>query len=297
MRRVPLLIAAGIAIAALLLLPGSLRASSHSLVATVGPGFTISLTDLSGKPVTQLSAGTFTIQVDDKAANHNFHLQGPGVDQKTEVASIGIVTWTLSFAAGTYSYLCDPHPNSMKGTFTVVGSSSPPPPPPPSPPAPQPSPPAPPPPTPPPAAPQPSPPAPPPPAPPPVPSPPAPPPPAPPATPPAPTPPPPSPLPPSVSSHQAHESLRVTQLEIQVRAKNGRREILARLRVSRSVSARLRLARHGDVAASTRDRLRAGRRVVRLRLPRGLRAGIYRLEIRVSDAAGRKWVARRPVRL
>jgi hypothetical protein len=292
MRRVPLLIAVKITIAALLLLPGSVTAGSHSLVGTVGPGFTISLTDLSGKAVAQLQAGTYTIQVDDKAANHNFHLTGPGVDQKTTVPFIGVETWTLSFVPGTYSYVCDPHLNSMKGAFTVVASSPSPPPPAPPPPAPQPSPPAPPPP----AAPPPAPPVPPPAAPPP-----APPPPAPPAA--GATPPPPPtvapslPPPPTVASGDADPVLRVTQLGIEVRTKNGRREILARLRVSRSVTAILRLARRGDVAASTHDRFRAGRRALRLRLPRGLRPGTYRVEISVSDAAGRKWFARRTVRL
>ena len=69
----------------------------------------------------------------DESASHNFHLRGPGVDQSTQVAWTGTVTWNVSFSAGTYTFVCDPHNDFMNGSFTV-GSGPPPPPPPPPPP-------------------------------------------------------------------------------------------------------------------------------------------------------------------
>ena len=88
------------------------------LTASVGPGFEISLT-LDGAPVTELPAGSYTIEVDDQASIHNFHLIGPGVDEATDVGETGQTSWTVDLAAGEYTFVCDPHSQSMKGTFTV----------------------------------------------------------------------------------------------------------------------------------------------------------------------------------
>ena len=88
---------------------------------TVGPGFDISLTDSSGKAVTTLAAGTYTIVVDDKADIHNFHLTGPGVDKSTDVGGTGKVTWTVDLKDGQYHVQCDPHSSQMNGDFTVTG--------------------------------------------------------------------------------------------------------------------------------------------------------------------------------
>jgi hypothetical protein len=116
---------AALAAAVLALAPGA-GAQSPTLFATVGPGFTINLADASGNKVTHLDPGTYTIQVDDKASIHNFHLTGPGVDQATGIEDTGTVTWTVTFAAGTYHYQCDPHALTMKGEFTVGTPSTPP---------------------------------------------------------------------------------------------------------------------------------------------------------------------------
>lgn len=115
------------------LLPGTAAGQAPRLLGTVGPGFTISLTDTAGAAVTQLQPGTYEIVVNDRADGHNFHLTGPGVNQRTEVEFIGTVTWTVTFTDGNYSYVCDPHPSQMNGSFTV---GTPPPPPPSSPPPP-----------------------------------------------------------------------------------------------------------------------------------------------------------------
>ena len=90
---------------------------------TVGPAFTITLQDASGTRVTHLDRGTYTITVNDLGDIHNFHLSGPGVNQLTEVESQGVVTWTVTFQDGIYTYQCDPHSNTMRGRF-AVGSAS-----------------------------------------------------------------------------------------------------------------------------------------------------------------------------
>ncbi|HWG56820.1 MAG TPA: plastocyanin/azurin family copper-binding protein [Gaiellaceae bacterium] len=102
-----------------LLLPGAARAENPRLVATVGPGFTISLADASGAAVAKIEPGTYDISVRDLSDEHNFHLFGPGVDRATDVAGTGTSTWTVTFRDGRYTFVCDPHPSSMRGTFTV----------------------------------------------------------------------------------------------------------------------------------------------------------------------------------
>lgn len=97
------------------------------LIATVGPGFTISLRDASGARVTNLAPGTYQIEVRDLSEEHNFRLSGPGVNRATEIGEITTVTWTVTLEAGTYRYVCDPHAGTMNGSFTVGGSSNPPP--------------------------------------------------------------------------------------------------------------------------------------------------------------------------
>ena len=52
--------------------------SGTTLTASVGPGFEISLTGADGAAVSTLSAGDYTIEVDDQSDIHNFHLTGPG---------------------------------------------------------------------------------------------------------------------------------------------------------------------------------------------------------------------------
>ena len=101
------------------------------LVATVGTndGTNITLT-MNGTRVTHLTAGTYEIQVHDNSTFHNFHLNGPGVDQSTEIDYEGHATWTVTFTDGVYKFVCDPHASFMKGSFTV-GTAQPPPPPPP----------------------------------------------------------------------------------------------------------------------------------------------------------------------
>lgn len=95
-------------------------ASGNTLQASVGPGFEISLKDASGADVTTLSAGSYTIDVDDQADIHNFHLTGPGVDETTDVGGTGTTTWNVTLQAGSYHFQCDPHSSTMNGDFEVT---------------------------------------------------------------------------------------------------------------------------------------------------------------------------------
>jgi plastocyanin len=96
-------------------------ASMGELDGEVGPGFTIEVSQ-NGEDAESVPAGTYTLKVEDKSDQHNFHLIGPGVDEKvTEVAFQGDKTVTVTLKPGTYTYQCDPHAASgMKGTFTVT---------------------------------------------------------------------------------------------------------------------------------------------------------------------------------
>jgi len=102
---------------------GHSTATAGTLTASVGPGFSISLKD-GGSAVTNLDPGTYTINVSDLAAEHNFHLSGPGVDQATSIEGTGSATWTVTFVNGAYHFQCDAHPTILKGNFTVGGGGT-----------------------------------------------------------------------------------------------------------------------------------------------------------------------------
>jgi plastocyanin len=112
------------------LLPSSVAgADVPQLVGTVGTNdaFVISLVDATGAKVTHLDPGTYTILVHDRSAEHNFHLDGPGVNQSTDVEGIGDAVWTVTLSDGIYGYQCDPHAGIMKGRFAVGTAQLPPP--------------------------------------------------------------------------------------------------------------------------------------------------------------------------
>ena len=118
-----------------LAVPGAVGAHvvvTQPLLATVGSptapdAFQISLTDSTGAKVTHVDPGQYTITVHDYATLHNFHLTGPGVDQATGVETASTATWNVSFMDGTYRYLCDAHPTSLRGSFTSGTVVAPPP--------------------------------------------------------------------------------------------------------------------------------------------------------------------------
>jgi plastocyanin len=93
---------------------------SSTLKGETGPGFTIEVSQ-NGEDAETVKAGTYTLEVEDKSDQHNFHLIGPGVDEEvTAVPFVGDKSVTVNLQKGTYTYQCDPHASSgMKGTFTV----------------------------------------------------------------------------------------------------------------------------------------------------------------------------------
>jgi plastocyanin len=105
-------------LAAAALLAPAAHASSPGLTGEVGPGFTIEV-KLNGKDLKRIKPGTYTMKVEDKASIHNFHLKGPGLNKATGVSFKGDTTWRIALRKGTYTYQCDPHASSMRGTFTV----------------------------------------------------------------------------------------------------------------------------------------------------------------------------------
>ncbi len=89
--------------------------SATTLNGSVGPGFDISLDGTDG-----ITAGDYTLVVNDQSTAHNFHLTGPGgVDVSTEVSEEGEKTFDVTLVAGEYKFQCDPHASQMNGSFTV----------------------------------------------------------------------------------------------------------------------------------------------------------------------------------
>ena len=117
-RRLVLLVVAVAALA----LASAAPSAEGTFNGVVGPGFSIALTDAGGNRVGDVAPGTYTIAVDDRSNEHNFHLQGPGVDQTTSVDFVGKATWTVSLQdKARYTFICDPHATTMRGAFTVGG--------------------------------------------------------------------------------------------------------------------------------------------------------------------------------
>ena len=110
---------AAVAITAIVL-PSASLASTPKLTGTVGPGFTITLTQ-GGKKVTKLKAGKYTLVVNDKSSMHSYGLDGPKGFAKdfTEVSFKGTKTFSVTLKAGKYKFYCTPHESTMFGNYTV----------------------------------------------------------------------------------------------------------------------------------------------------------------------------------
>ena len=126
MRIRPIAISTAIAVALTTALPA--LAATPTFRGSVGPGFTISMAKKPTKP------GTIVLVISDRGSSHNFHLRGPGdreikgVDTRTgkavsriatSVSGTGTRSFRLTLRAGKYTFVCDPHASSMKGSFTV----------------------------------------------------------------------------------------------------------------------------------------------------------------------------------
>jgi plastocyanin len=111
MRKVSIAVVLAAVVAAVVAVPVFAQAAKVS--GTVGPGFTITM---AKKPT---KAGKYTLVVSDKSSIHNFRLKGSGVNVATTVPGTGSKTFKVTLKKGKYTFLCDPHPTSMKGSFSV----------------------------------------------------------------------------------------------------------------------------------------------------------------------------------
>ena len=116
-----------LAAAALLAAPAGARTTATTLEANVGPGFTISLRDASGAGVSHLDPGRRTRSTSSTSRTCTTSTsRGPGVDKSTDVPGTGEQTWDVTLTDGKYTYICDAHATTMKGSFTVGTVAAPP---------------------------------------------------------------------------------------------------------------------------------------------------------------------------
>jgi hypothetical protein len=122
----------GVPAVAVALFIGNAGAEGELLIATVGTndGFDIALRHQDGRPVTEIPPGTYTVRVRDLSRIHNFHLasnQDGSVDFRTELEFVGEQNFTVTFRDQTrYAYACEPHWQTMNGSFLVNAPSPPP---------------------------------------------------------------------------------------------------------------------------------------------------------------------------
>lgn len=92
------------------------------LKGTVGPGYTISLTE-AGKKVKSLKPGTYKITVADKSPIHNFTLEKetkPNIEKHlTSTGFSGTKSMTVKLVKGHWKYYCSNHESMMYGWFWV----------------------------------------------------------------------------------------------------------------------------------------------------------------------------------
>ena len=108
---------------AAVLLPSAARSAPQAgtpLTVTVGPGFSIKITNASNNVIRQLDPGDYTLTVKNLSPSqeHNFHLTGPGVDRASAFSNV-TETWDVTVVDGLYKYKCDAHPTLMKGSIQV----------------------------------------------------------------------------------------------------------------------------------------------------------------------------------
>ncbi len=82
--------------------------------------FKIEMENKAGKKLKSVRAGTYRLKVEDKATVHNFRLKGPGLNKATKVPARTEAIWTVRLRKGTYTFFCDPHAGTMRGTFRVT---------------------------------------------------------------------------------------------------------------------------------------------------------------------------------
>lgn len=98
---------------------GGAAGPRQTLRAVTGSDFAIALVGADGAPLSELPAGEYTIDVEDRSSDHNFHLQGPAVNVTTTLEETGRKTLSVRLTGGRYSFFCDPHTQTMFAEFTV----------------------------------------------------------------------------------------------------------------------------------------------------------------------------------
>jgi hypothetical protein len=101
-------------------------ADSATLIGTVGPGFTIDLTDANGKHVDVLTEGRYAFLIHDLSDIHNFALGSQTTNTRIFTGGIEFVgdeTYTVDLAPGSYAYACSAHPDTMNGRFRVIAAA------------------------------------------------------------------------------------------------------------------------------------------------------------------------------
>ena len=110
-------------LAGLALVPASVgQAQPTRLVGTVGPGFTIGLTDAGGTQVRSLRPGRYDVDVRDLSDEHNFVLGHKSTGRRpisTDVEFVGEVNVAVDLEVGQWVFACSPHFQTMNGSFTV----------------------------------------------------------------------------------------------------------------------------------------------------------------------------------
>src|SRR3954466_15957111 len=89
-------------------------AATPKLTGTVGPGFTITLTQ-NGKKVKSLKAGKYVFKITDKASIHNVVAEkGQSKWERglPEGSATGTKPATITLTKGTWKYYCEPHESS-----------------------------------------------------------------------------------------------------------------------------------------------------------------------------------------
>ena len=74
---------------------------------------------MDGTRLKHSGPGEHRFAVSDQSSFHNFHLLGPGVSKKTGIDFVGSRTWKVTLSVGRYTFRCDAHPKTIRGSFDV----------------------------------------------------------------------------------------------------------------------------------------------------------------------------------
>jgi len=82
--------------------------------------FKIEMKNAAGRTLRKIKRGVYRIKIEDKATIHNFRLKGPGVNKATSIGRKTETVWRVRLRPGKYTFVCDPHASTMRGSFRVT---------------------------------------------------------------------------------------------------------------------------------------------------------------------------------